>query len=99
MADTWKTLLEAAQADKAVAVTLSPGARIMRPKRRRGRPRVRGAAPFGHYAGYREDKGARPRCALWGCGKRLKRDQRIACCPEHETKAVAAAKALLEKVA
>ena len=97
--DIWKDLLEAVAAGQPVQIELSPGQRIVRPKRRRGRPRVRGAAPWAHYAGYRPEKGVRPKCAKRGCSKRLRREQRLACCPEHEEYAVGEAKSMLEKAA
>jgi len=95
--DTWRELLEAAQAGKATKVLLTPGQRIVRPKRRPGRPRVRGATAFGHYAGYDPAKGGRPRCARRGCGKRLKRDERFACSPEHAQQAIDQARTVLGK--
>lgn len=96
-ADTWAALLEAAQAQKAVQVSLPAEARA--PSRRRpGRPRTRGATRFGHYAGYRPEKGGRPKCALRGCARQLRRDQRLGCCPDHEAKAVADALGIVAKV-
>ena len=65
-----------------------PGMQVIPPKQPRpGRPRVRRPGrPFAHY---RDDrvKGNRaispPRCLMRGCGKRLRRDQRGACCETH----------------
>ncbi len=98
MSDIWRELLDAAKSGGVISVELTPGSEIKKTKRKRGRPRVRGATPFGHYAGYQEAKGGRPKCALRGCGKYLKKTQRIACCAEHEAKSIAAAKALLSKL-
>lgn len=98
VADIWQALQAAAQENKVVSVSLTPGARVARPKRRVGRPCTRGTTRFGHYEGYDSTTGGRPRCALHGCGKYLKKNQRIACCQDHETKAVEAAQRLLERV-
>ena len=69
-------------------VSLFPGMQVVPPKQpRRGRPRVR--QPGHPYAHYRDDrvKGNRaispPRCLMRGCRKRLRRDQRGACCETH----------------
>ena len=99
MADVWQELYNAAQANKAVVVSLTPGAQIKRPKRRPGRPCTRGTTRYGHYAGYVPEEGGRPRCACVGCGKHLRKDQKVACCPEHEQLAVEASRRLLARVA
>lgn len=97
MTDLWVALQQAAKENKAVQVSLTPGARIVRPKRRVGRPCTRGTTRYGHYEGYDPEVGNRPRCALVGCGKYLRRSQRIACCAEHETRAIQAAQKLIER--
>lgn len=99
MADIWAELFKAVETNKAVAVSLTPGAQIKRPKRRVGRPCTRGPARFGHYAGYVPEEGGRPRCAFVGCGKHLRRDQKVACCAEHEKLAVEAARRLIARAA
>ena len=69
-------------------IHLRPGMQVFPPKQpRRGRPRVR--RPDHPYAHYRDDrvKGNRaispPYCLKRGCRKRLRRDQRGACCAAH----------------
>lgn len=93
--DIWRRLLDAPSQNKVIRVELTPGARIMRPRRAKGRPRTRGANRWAHFAGYR-GKG-RPKCALRGCTRYLRIKDRLCCSPEHEAKVVAAAKAMLTK--
>src|SRR4051812_40226079 len=94
-ADIWNLIEQAATTSKPVRVELTPGARLHPAKRAPGRPRTTGIR-WAHYAGYNPDKGGRPRCALPGCNRKLKRDQRLACCPQHEDAVIAEAKAILE---
>jgi hypothetical protein len=97
--DLWRQLLDAANAGKNVFVELSPGAEMKRPKRRRGRPTVRGATRYtryGHYEGWKPTT-IRPRCALRGCDRCLRRNQKIACCVDHHLKALAEARALIAR--
>jgi hypothetical protein len=87
------TMLEARIAEimksgRRPVIELFPGMQVIPPKQpRRGRPRVR--QPGHPHAHYRDDrvKGNRaicpPRCLMRGCGKRLRRDQRGACCEIH----------------
>jgi hypothetical protein len=97
--DTWSQLLELTEAGKGVRVNLAESTYVPRRTRKgKGRPRVRGATLFGHYAGYREDRGGRPKCARKGCGNYLRRDQRLGCSPQHEEEALAEARAVLAKV-
>lgn len=96
--DLWRLLLEAAQENKAVQVTVSPGMRINKVKRNRGRPRVRGVLQYGHYAGYILERGGRPKCYLRGCKKRLKVNQCVACCVEHENKIKIEISQIMEKL-
>jgi hypothetical protein len=65
---------------KRPTVAFWPGAEIVMPKRRRGRPRMRDLdKPFAHYADRRAS--LRPvRCLARGCQRRLKAHQRGACC-------------------
>jgi hypothetical protein len=95
MADVWSKLHELAQSGKGPRVALSPGQEIRRPKRRRGRPRVRGATKFGHYLGYRSEKGTRPKCSRRGCTVQLRVGQPCACSPACLKQAVADAIATL----
>lgn len=88
MRSLWDEVAEIVKAGRRPLVTLSPGMEIIRPKRpRRGRPRVR--RPDRPYAHYRDDRvkggAARtaPKCLKPGCTKRLRVNQRGACCPEH----------------
>src|SRR5579863_6374693 len=90
MADLWRDILEAARADKAVNVLLSPGQRIRRTKKRVGRPRLIYIG-WSHYAGWDPAKGTRPVCARRGCRRRLKRDQPFACSRECAERAMAEA--------
>lgn len=68
-------------------IHLRPGMQVIPPKQpRRGRPRVRQPdRPCAHYADIRAG-GRRqhpPRCLKRGCDKRLRVDQRGACCAAH----------------
>jgi len=93
--DVWRKILDEVHAGRGVAVKLEPGTEINAPKKL-GRPRVRGATEFGHYAGYLVHKGGRPRCLLRGCGARLRRDQGpLGCSPAHVSKVIADAVAVL----
>ena len=99
MADVWSKLIEAANENKAVQISISPGARIRRQRRpKAGRPRTRGPVWFGDYAGYDPTEGGRPYCYLRGCSKNLRKDQPVACCPEHEAAVVKEAEEILRKV-
>jgi hypothetical protein len=99
MKDVWRELFDAAKDNNVVQVTLAPGHRVEQPKRSRcGRPRTIGPVRFGHYAAYDETTGGRPRCALPGCSRYLKRSQPVACCADHEEKVVAWAKRILARV-
>lgn len=98
MADVWRKLLDAASEGKAIQVSVPPGARIKRQRRpKAGRPRTRGPLLFGDYAGYDPAQGGRPYCFFRGCNKNLKKDQPIACCPEHEALVVQEAEEILRK--
>lgn len=94
MKDIWREVLEAAQQGQAPVLKLSPTARVQPHKRQPGRPRVRGATMFGHYAGY-QPKRIRPRCMMRGCTKRLKRDQKAFCSEKCTQQAIDEARALL----
>lgn len=61
------------------SIELLPGAEVLMPKKRHGRPRVRDLEkPFAHYADRRAS--VRPvRCLAYGCQRRLKAHQRGAC--------------------
>lgn len=93
--DVWRTIHEAALAGNCVQITLSPGHAVNRSKSLSGRPRVRGPALFGHYAGYDVNRGGRPKCKLKGCSNYLRRNQAVACCPAHKARLLAQAKAVL----
>jgi len=91
---TWKAILDASS-QGAVKVDLPAAVFAKKHKQKAGRPRRRGLIPFHHYAGYKEERGGRPRCPLRGCGRWLKKDQRLACSTEHETRLVEQAKETL----
>jgi hypothetical protein len=94
VADLWRRLLDEVAAGRGVQVALSPGMEIAHAKRRRGRPRVRGAGPFAHYVGYLAHQATRPRCLA--CGKRLRRDEGpLGCSPAHVEKVIADAQAVI----
>jgi hypothetical protein len=96
--DLWRTLIDAAEADQAVQIELSPGERIHRPKRpTRGRPPVLRVAAFSHYQGYNPEIQRRPRCACRGCRRWLRKGQAVGCSPEHERAAVEAAREILSR--
>jgi hypothetical protein len=94
--DIWSQLIEAAERNKAVTVTLSPDAEIKSPGRQKrptgGRPRIFGASRWSAYAGWNPElPSRRPRCQAMRCSKYLRRDQAIACCGAHEARALAVA--------
>jgi hypothetical protein len=83
MSDVWRSISEAAAGGNTVQVALTPGHKIVTPKRSPGRPRTIGPVRFGHYVGYDETRGGRPRCKLPGCNRYLRRDQSVGCCDDH----------------
>jgi len=97
-ADTWSELIQAARESRAVEIELMPAEEIKRVKRADGRPRTRPIIAFADYAGYDQSYIGHPRCRAPNCCRRLKKHQRIGCCPEHEELAVRRARTLLERL-
>jgi hypothetical protein len=88
MSNLWDEVAAILKAGQRPTITLSPGLEIPWPKQpRRGRPRVRRPdRPYAHYRDDRAKGGAArtaPKCLKRGCTKRLRVNQRGACCPEH----------------
>lgn len=94
---TWERIIEGA-AQGPLQVKLPAAVRVPRPRKTRGRPRVRGATLFGHYAGYKEEEGGRPRCRKSGCSRWLKKHQLFGCSESHEREVIDNARAVLNKV-
>lgn len=97
MKNVWETLAEAGEANQVVQVGLTPALQVVAPKLPRGRPRSRPILPWSDYADYDPQKASRPRCTLKGCRRELRKDQKVACCPEHLEAVVDHAKTLLRR--
>ena len=94
----WQKLVEeAAKKGATVPIDLT-GCEVKRPKGTRGRPPVVRATRWGNYAGYNPRNPSRPRCAQPGCGRWLRKDQKVACSPEHEGEVIAAHDELNERL-
>jgi hypothetical protein len=103
MGNEWGEVAAILNAGKRPIITVFPSMMATVPKRSHpGRPRVRHPdRPCGHY---RDDRAAGgpgthpPRCLRRGCNKRLRVDQRGACCEAHADAVVNEALAMLRGV-
>jgi hypothetical protein len=76
----WKEVEDLLDTGGTPVITLSSSTRVLTPKNRVGRPRVRkpGARPFAHYEMH-TPSGWRMTCRANGCTKRLRRGQVLVC--------------------